>query len=48
MRLGGASLKEKSRRLELAIAERLGLSKSTVMVHMMRALSHCRDRLSED
>lgn len=31
-----------------AIAERLGISKNTVMVHMMRALAHCRDRLSED
>lgn len=31
-----------------AIAERLGISKNTVMVHMMRALAYCRDRLSED
>lgn len=31
-----------------AIAERLGISKNTVMVHMMRALAHCRDRLSDD
>ncbi len=31
-----------------AIAERLNLSKNTVMVHMMRALARCRDRLSED
>ncbi len=31
-----------------AIAERLGISKNTVMVHMMRALAHCRDRLSKD
>ena len=31
-----------------AIAERLGISKNTVMVHMMRALARCRDRLSED
>ena len=30
-----------------AIAERLGISKNTVMVHMMRALARCRDRLSE-
>ena len=31
-----------------AIAGRLGISKNTVMVHMMRALAHCRGRLSED
>lgn len=31
-----------------AIAERLGIAKNTVMVHMMRALAHCRERLSED
>ena len=31
-----------------AIAEQLGIAKNTVMVHMMRALAHCRDRLSED
>ena len=30
------------------IADRLGISKNTVMVHMMRALAHCRDRLSGD
>lgn len=30
-----------------AIAERLGISKNTVMVHMMRALAHCRDRLAD-
>ncbi|MEM9439390.1 MAG: RNA polymerase sigma factor [Pseudomonadota bacterium] len=28
------------------IAERLGISKNTVMVHMMRALARCRDALS--
>lgn len=28
------------------IAERLGISKNTVMVHMMRALAQCRDSLS--
>ena len=31
-----------------AIAERLGISKNTVMVHMMRALAHCRDRLADE
>ena len=31
-----------------AIAERLGISQNTVMVHMMRALARCRDRLSGD
>ncbi len=31
-----------------AIAERLNISKNTVMVHMMRALARCRDRLSEE
>jgi len=30
------------------IAERLGIAKNTVMVQMMRALAHCRDRLAED
>ena len=30
------------------IAARLGISKNTVMVHMMRALAHCRDRLAQD
>ena len=30
------------------IADRLGISKNTVMVHMMRALAHCRDRLADD
>ncbi|WP_162906777.1 RNA polymerase sigma factor [Algihabitans albus] len=29
------------------IALRLGISKNTVMVHMMRALAHCRDSLSD-
>ena len=28
------------------IAERLGITKNTVMVHMMRALAHCRNSLS--
>ena len=28
------------------IADRLGISKNTVMVHMMRALAYCRDHLS--
>ncbi len=31
-----------------AVAERLGISKNTVMVHMMRALARCRERLAED
>lgn len=31
-----------------AIAARLGISKNTVMVHMMRALAHCRHRLAQD
>ena len=30
-----------------AIAERLNISKNTVMVHMMRALAFCRNRLSD-
>ena len=30
------------------IAERLGISKNTVMVHMMWALARCRDSLAED
>lgn len=30
------------------IAERLGISENTVMVHMMRALARCRDDISED
>ena len=30
------------------IAARLGISKNTVMVHMMRALAHCRDKLADD
>lgn len=30
------------------IASRLGISKNTVMVHMMRALAHCRDHLAEE
>ena len=30
------------------IATRLGISENTVMVHMMRALAHCRDRLAGD
>lgn len=28
------------------IADRLGISKNTVMVHMTKALAHCRDRLA--
>ena len=28
------------------IADRLGISKNTVMVHMMRALAYCRDHLA--
>ena len=31
-----------------AIAERLGISKNTVMVHMMRALARCRGSLTEE
>ena len=30
------------------IAERLGISKNTVMVQMMKALSFCRDHLADD
>ena len=30
------------------IATQLGISKNTVMVHMMRALAHCRDFLSRE
>ncbi len=30
------------------IAEELGISKNTVMVHMGRALANCRDRLAQD
>ena len=30
------------------IADQLGISKNTVMVHMMRALAHCRDRMAQD
>lgn len=30
------------------IADRLGISKNTVMVQMMKALSFCRDRLADD
>lgn len=30
------------------IAERLGIAKNTVMVHMMKALAHCRRRLADD
>ena len=30
------------------IAGRLGIAKNTVMVHMMKALAHCRARLAED
>ena len=30
------------------IAERLGISKNTVMVHMMRALARCRDLLEKE
>lgn len=30
------------------IASKLGISKNTVMVHMMRALAHCRDFLSRE
>lgn len=29
------------------IADRLGIAKNTVMVQMMKALAHCRDRLAE-
>ncbi len=29
------------------IAERLGIAKNTVMVQMMQALAHCRDRLAD-
>ncbi len=31
-----------------AIAVRLGISKNTVMVHMMRALKHCRDCMAKE
>ena len=30
------------------IADKLGIAKNTVMVQMMRALAHCRDRLSAE
>lgn len=30
------------------IADRLGIAKNTVMVQMMRALAHCRDRLADN
>lgn len=30
------------------IADQLGISKNTVMVHMMRALAHCREQVRRD